>query len=166
VKWQGSSSFEVANEPGGGVAVRNRNNPFKVLHFTRDEWDAFIGEEGKGGVKDGEFDRPGGTGCRYCADEEPEPRHCTCRQPCGTDGCPAGDPVCEAGCPQGSTGRHERPCRWAGRWVIGSAEDEVLVLGEDPGDDSMVCVTRLDGSRHEHVRPLMLVPPAYYEGNR
>jgi hypothetical protein len=164
VKWQGSSSFEVAREPDGGIAVRNRNNPFTVLHFTRDEWAAFTGAEGEGGVKDGEFDDFGGGECRYCLDEAPESRYCTCRQPCGTAGCPAGDPVCEAGCPQGSTGRHERPCRWTGRWVLAYTEDEVLVLGEDTSDSgSMVCVTRLDGSGHQHLRPLML---AAHEDNR
>jgi hypothetical protein len=43
---------EVANLPGGNVAVRNSRKPEgPVLRFTPDEWHAFIG-----GVRNGEFD--------------------------------------------------------------------------------------------------------------
>ena len=43
---------EVADLPGGGVAVRNSRHPNgSVLQFTSAEWEAFIG-----GARNGEFD--------------------------------------------------------------------------------------------------------------
>jgi len=46
---------EVANLPGGGVAVRNSRDPDgAVLRFTPGEWAAFVG-----GARLGEFDRFG-----------------------------------------------------------------------------------------------------------
>ena len=46
---------EIADLPGGNVAVRNSRKPEgPVLRFTPDEWHAFIG-----GVRNGEFDRFG-----------------------------------------------------------------------------------------------------------
>ncbi len=47
-----NNCVEVADLPGGGVAVRNsRDKAGAVLRFTPGEWEAFIG-----GAKDGEFD--------------------------------------------------------------------------------------------------------------
>jgi len=47
---------EVADLRGGAVGVRNSRSPDgPVLHFTPDEWHAFIG-----GVRNGEFDKFGG----------------------------------------------------------------------------------------------------------
>jgi len=47
---------EVADLPGGEVAVRNsRDQGGPVLRFTPDEWHAFLG-----GVRKGEFDGFGG----------------------------------------------------------------------------------------------------------
>ena len=47
---------EVANLPGGNVAVRNSRKPGgPVLRFTPGEWHAFLG-----GVRKGEFDGFGG----------------------------------------------------------------------------------------------------------
>ncbi len=52
--------LEVCELPGGRVGVRNSRRPDgAVLSFTPDEWRAFIGAPGFGGVKDGEFDRFG-----------------------------------------------------------------------------------------------------------
>ena len=46
---------EIADLPGGNVAVRNSRKPEgPALRFTPDEWHAFIG-----GVRNGEFDRFG-----------------------------------------------------------------------------------------------------------
>jgi len=43
---------EVARLPGGGIGVRDSKDPQgPVLHFTSDEWKAFIG-----GARNGEFD--------------------------------------------------------------------------------------------------------------
>ena len=50
---QGGNCVEVAELPGGGMAVRDSKDPSgPVLSFTLGEWRAFVG-----GVKDGEFDR-------------------------------------------------------------------------------------------------------------
>jgi Domain of unknown function (DUF397) len=50
---QGGSCVEVADLPGGGVAVRDSKDPEgPKLVFTLAEWHAFIC-----GVKDGEFGR-------------------------------------------------------------------------------------------------------------
>lgn len=50
---QGGACVEVADLPGGGVAVRDsKDQAGPMLMFTPEEWQAFIG-----GVKDGEFDR-------------------------------------------------------------------------------------------------------------
>ena len=46
----GPNCVEVAIVKGG-VGVRNSTSPDKVLSFTEDEWDAFVG-----GAKAGEFD--------------------------------------------------------------------------------------------------------------
>lgn len=49
----GGQCVEVADLPGGGVAVRDSKDPDgPMLIFTLAEWRAFIG-----GAKDGEFDR-------------------------------------------------------------------------------------------------------------
>jgi hypothetical protein len=46
---------EVASLPGNEIGVRNsRDADGAVLHFTPDEWHAFLG-----GVRNGEFDRFG-----------------------------------------------------------------------------------------------------------
>jgi hypothetical protein len=46
---------EVADVPGGQVAMRNSRHPEgAVLVFTRAEWDAFLS-----GARDGEFGTPG-----------------------------------------------------------------------------------------------------------
>jgi hypothetical protein len=43
---------EVANLPNGEIGVRDsKNSEGPVLHFTPDEWHAFLG-----GVRNGEFD--------------------------------------------------------------------------------------------------------------
>jgi hypothetical protein len=45
---------EVANLPGGGVAVRDSKDRAKAAHvYTRPEWEAFLA-----GAKNGEFDLP------------------------------------------------------------------------------------------------------------
>jgi hypothetical protein len=49
--------IEVADLPGGHVAVRNSRDPGPVLRFTPDEWHAFLG-----GVRKGEFDGFGRSG--------------------------------------------------------------------------------------------------------
>ena len=49
----GGQCIEVADLPGGGVAVRDSKDPDgPMLTFTLAEWRAFVG-----GAKDGEFDR-------------------------------------------------------------------------------------------------------------
>ena len=49
-----SACVEVAQMPGGGVAVRDTKDRAKPAHmYSREEWAAFIT-----GVKNGEFDFP------------------------------------------------------------------------------------------------------------
>ena len=49
---QGGNCVEVAQLPGGQVAVRNSRHPAgAALVFTAAEWDAFVG-----GARDGDFD--------------------------------------------------------------------------------------------------------------
>ena len=56
LSFSNSNCVEVADAPGGQVAVRNSKRPeLGHLLFTPDEWQAFVG-----GVKLGEFDRFGG----------------------------------------------------------------------------------------------------------
>jgi hypothetical protein len=48
---------EVSDQPEGAIGVRNsRDREGPVLHFTPDEWQAFLG-----GVRNGEFDDFGRT---------------------------------------------------------------------------------------------------------
>jgi hypothetical protein len=47
-----SNCVEVADLPGGSIGVRDsKDTSGPVLHFTPDEWHAFVG-----GVRNGEFD--------------------------------------------------------------------------------------------------------------
>jgi hypothetical protein len=47
----------VSDQPEGAIGVRNsRDREGPVLHFTPDEWQAFLG-----GVRNGEFDDFGRT---------------------------------------------------------------------------------------------------------
>jgi hypothetical protein len=45
-----SSCVEVSNVADAGVAIRNSNEPERVIHFSRPEWAAFIA-----GVRAGDF---------------------------------------------------------------------------------------------------------------
>lgn len=55
LSFSNGNCVEVAGSPHGTILVRNSRFPNQVpLEFTRDEWSAFVG-----GVKKGEFDRPG-----------------------------------------------------------------------------------------------------------
>jgi Domain of unknown function (DUF397) len=55
LSYANGNCVEVASLPGGSVGVRNsRDCAGLVLHFTPDEWHAFLG-----GVRNGEFDRFG-----------------------------------------------------------------------------------------------------------
>jgi hypothetical protein len=52
LSFSNGNCVEVASLPDGGVGVRNsRDAAGAVLHFTPDEWHAFLG-----GVRNGEFD--------------------------------------------------------------------------------------------------------------
>jgi len=70
LSFSNGNCVEVAELPGGCVAVRNSRDPQgPVLRFTPHEWDAFIG-----GARLGEFDRFGRTAYRPGADGAfPEP---------------------------------------------------------------------------------------------
>ncbi len=60
LSFSNGNCVEVAELPGGSVGVRHSKDPGgPVLTFTRQEWDAFLG-----GVRLGEFDRPGRTAYR------------------------------------------------------------------------------------------------------
>jgi hypothetical protein len=57
LSYANGNCVEVSDLPGGAVGVRNsRDREGPVLHFTPDEWHAFIG-----GVHKGEFDDFGRT---------------------------------------------------------------------------------------------------------
>jgi Domain of unknown function (DUF397) len=57
LSYANGNCVEVSDLPGGTVGVRNsRDRGGAVLHFTPDEWQAFLG-----GVRNGEFDDFGRT---------------------------------------------------------------------------------------------------------
>jgi hypothetical protein len=60
LSFSNGNCVEVAELPGGLVAVRNSRDPEgAVLTFTQGEWEAFLG-----GARLGEFDRFGSALCR------------------------------------------------------------------------------------------------------
>jgi hypothetical protein len=55
LSFSNGNCVEVANLPGPTIGVRDsKDTSGPVLHFTSDEWKAFLG-----GVRNGEFDRFG-----------------------------------------------------------------------------------------------------------
>jgi hypothetical protein len=60
LSFSNGNCVEVAELPGGSVAIRNSRHPEgAVLTFTQGEWEAFLG-----GARLGEFDRLGSEVCR------------------------------------------------------------------------------------------------------